>query len=157
MSKTAAKIIPFLNKRIEALDNYSLNDRGARLKMASDVRQLIDDIPKQMKPLIALLTLYAQGVKAISEKSLTDYLAAIDAVADGFTAAEHFLNNGADRAKGMLAMRDMRAYNMAQNEDSCVLFGMPKEAIKVGAVEEVLPLPRIPGAIINAWGHNGKG
>ena len=97
MSKTAEKITPFLNKLIEALDSYSLNDRGAWLKMASDVRMLIDDIPKQMRPLIALLTLCEQGVKAISEKSLTDYLAAIDALADGFAAAEHYLNNGADR------------------------------------------------------------
>ncbi|MDJ0854928.1 MAG: chemotaxis response regulator protein-glutamate methylesterase [Desulfobacterales bacterium] len=64
---------------------------------------------------------------------------------------------GADGAKGMLAMREMGAHNMAQDENSCVVFGMPKEAIKVGAVEEILPLPRIPGAIINALGRNGKG
>jgi two-component system chemotaxis sensor kinase CheA len=97
MSKTAEKVIPLLNKLIENLDSYSLNDRDAWLQMASDVKALVDTIPKQMKPLIALLTLCGKGVAAISEKSLTDYLAAIDAVADGFTAAEHYLNNGADR------------------------------------------------------------
>ncbi len=64
---------------------------------------------------------------------------------------------GADGAKGMLAMRGTGAHNMAQDENSCVVFGMPKEAIKVGAVEEVLPLARIPGAIFNALGRNGRG
>ena len=97
MSKTAEKVIPLLNKLIEDLDSYSLNDRDAWLKMASDVKALVDDIPKQMKPLIALLGCCEQGVKAIAEKSLSDYLAAIEAVADGFTAAEHYVNNGADR------------------------------------------------------------
>ncbi len=63
----------------------------------------------------------------------------------------------ADVAKGMLAMRETGAHNMAQDEDSCVVFGMPKEAIKAGAVEEILPLPRIPGAIVSALGRNGMG
>ncbi len=97
MSKTAEKVIPLLNQLVEDLDSYSLNDREAWLKMASELRALVDDIPKQMKPLIALLDRCGQGVQAIAEKSLSDYLAAIDAVADGFTAAEHYLNNGADR------------------------------------------------------------
>ncbi len=64
---------------------------------------------------------------------------------------------GADGAKGMLAMRETGAHNMAQDENSCVVFGMPKEAIKAGAVEEVLPLTRIPSAIFNALGRNGMG
>ncbi len=64
---------------------------------------------------------------------------------------------GADGAKGMLAMRETGAHNMAQDEGSCVVFGMPKEAIKAGAVEEILPLPRIPGAIVSALGRNGMG
>lgn len=59
---------------------------------------------------------------------------------------------GADGAKGMLAMRRGGAYNLAQDEDSCVVFGMPREAIKVGAVDEVLPLAMIPRAIVAALG-----
>lgn len=54
---------------------------------------------------------------------------------------------GADGAEGMLAMKERGAYTIAQDEDSCVVFGMPKEAIKKGAVLKVLPLSRIPDEI----------
>lgn len=47
---------------------------------------------------------------------------------------------GKDGALGMLEMRQKGAYNFAQNEDTCVVFGMPKEAIAVAAVNETVPL-----------------
>ncbi len=97
MSKTADKVIPVLNTFTEALDSYSLNDRDAWQKLAAQVAAIVEEIPKQMKPLVSLLIYCGQGVRAISEKALTDYLGAIDALADGFAAAEHYLNNGADR------------------------------------------------------------
>jgi len=50
---------------------------------------------------------------------------------------------GKDGAAGMLAMRQAGAYNFAQDEASCVVFGMPKEAIAIGAVEEIVPLPEM--------------
>jgi two-component system chemotaxis response regulator CheB len=50
---------------------------------------------------------------------------------------------GADGAVAMRAMRDAGAYNLAQDEASCVVFGMPREAIAHGAVHEVLPLAQI--------------
>jgi two-component system chemotaxis response regulator CheB len=50
---------------------------------------------------------------------------------------------GADGAKAMKAMRDAGGWNVAQDEASCVVFGMPKEAIGAGAVHEVLPLGAI--------------
>ena len=50
---------------------------------------------------------------------------------------------GADGAAGMLRMKRAGAYNIAQDEDSCVVFGMPRQAIAVGAVDLVLPLERI--------------
>jgi two-component system, chemotaxis family, protein-glutamate methylesterase/glutaminase len=51
---------------------------------------------------------------------------------------------GADGAKGMLEMRHSGARNIAQDEATCVVFGMPKEAIRLGGVEKVVPLPHIP-------------
>lgn len=57
---------------------------------------------------------------------------------------------GADGAKGMLTMRKKGAFTMAQDESTCVVFGMPKEAIKLGGVDRVAPLPKIPRTIINA-------
>jgi two-component system chemotaxis response regulator CheB len=56
---------------------------------------------------------------------------------------------GADGAKGMLAMKQCGAYTMAQDEATCVVYGMPKEAVKLGAVDDIVPLPKIPRAIIS--------
>jgi len=50
---------------------------------------------------------------------------------------------GDDGARGLLEMREAGAYTVAQDEDSSVVFGMPKEAIQRGAVDKVLPLARI--------------
>ncbi|MBA4397956.1 MAG: chemotaxis response regulator protein-glutamate methylesterase, partial [Syntrophus sp. (in: bacteria)] len=51
---------------------------------------------------------------------------------------------GADGAQGLLEMKNAGADTIAQDENSCVVFGMPKEAIKMGAADKVLPLDRIP-------------
>lgn len=50
---------------------------------------------------------------------------------------------GADGAKGMLEMKNAGARTIAQDEKSCVVFGMPKEAIKLNAADKVMPLDRI--------------
>ena len=50
---------------------------------------------------------------------------------------------GGDGARAMRAMRDAGAYNLAQDEASCVVFGMPREAIAQGAVQHVLSLAQI--------------
>ncbi|HVP37985.1 MAG TPA: chemotaxis response regulator protein-glutamate methylesterase [Candidatus Saccharimonadales bacterium] len=55
---------------------------------------------------------------------------------------------GADGAKGMVEMHEAGGWNIAQDEASCVVFGMPREAIGAGAVDQVLPLERIPGGIM---------
>lgn len=55
---------------------------------------------------------------------------------------------GSDGAQGMLAMKKAGARTIAQDEASCVVFGMPKEAIRLGGVDRVLPLSGISGAIL---------
>jgi two-component system chemotaxis response regulator CheB len=55
---------------------------------------------------------------------------------------------GADGAKAMKDMRDAGSYNYVQDEASCVVFGMPREAIAHGAAHEVLPLGQIAGRLI---------
>lgn len=50
---------------------------------------------------------------------------------------------GKDGAQGMLALKNAGSYNIAQDEASCVIFGMPKEAIELGATHEVLGLNKI--------------
>jgi len=51
---------------------------------------------------------------------------------------------GDDGAKGMLEMKQAGAKTIAQDEKSCVVFGMPKEAIKLGGVDQVVSLDKIP-------------
>ena len=55
---------------------------------------------------------------------------------------------GADGAKAMREMHDAGGYNLAQDEASCVVFGMPREAIAAGAAHEVLPLTQIAPRLI---------
>jgi two-component system chemotaxis response regulator CheB len=53
-------------------------------------------------------------------------------------------------SRGMLEMKQAGALNIAQDEASCVVFGMPAEAIKLGAVDRVLPLDSIAGEVVRA-------
>lgn len=62
---------------------------------------------------------------------------------------------GNDGAAGMLEMKHAGAYTVAQDENSSVVFGMPKEAIALGAVDSVLPLSNIPGMILS-WARREK-
>jgi two-component system chemotaxis response regulator CheB len=61
---------------------------------------------------------------------------------------------GDDGAKGLKEMHNMGARTLGQDEDSCVVYGMPKEAAKLGAVNKELPLGRIAHEIV-AYG-NGR-
>ncbi|MGQ9524031.1 MAG: protein-glutamate methylesterase/protein-glutamine glutaminase [Armatimonadota bacterium] len=55
---------------------------------------------------------------------------------------------GADGAKGLQAMRENGARTLAQDEATCVVYGMPKEAVRIGAAEKVVPLPLMAHAIM---------
>lgn len=57
---------------------------------------------------------------------------------------------GSDGAAGMLLMKQAGATTIAQDEATCVVFGMPREAIRLGAVDHVQPLANIVGAILSA-------
>jgi two-component system chemotaxis response regulator CheB len=58
---------------------------------------------------------------------------------------------GADGAQGLLAMRRAGARTLVQDEATSVVFGMPKEAIKLGAAEEIVPLPEMADAILRVF------
>lgn len=55
---------------------------------------------------------------------------------------------GGDGAKAMKEMKDAGSYNYVQNEESCIVFGMPREAILHGAADEILPLTEIASALL---------
>jgi two-component system chemotaxis response regulator CheB len=55
---------------------------------------------------------------------------------------------GDDGARGLLEMKEAGAVTLAQDEETCVVFGMPKKAIELGAVDRVLPLSALAGAVL---------
>lgn len=95
----------------------------------------------------------ADGPRVHFQKPSVDVL--FESVAD--SAGAHALGiiltgMGSDGAEGLLKMRRAGAKTISQDEESCVVFGMPKAAIRIGAVEEVLSLEDIPQYIQNAIG-----
>jgi two-component system, chemotaxis family, protein-glutamate methylesterase/glutaminase len=56
---------------------------------------------------------------------------------------------GKDGAKGMRLMRDAGAWTIAQDQASCVVWGMPREAVALGGAAEVVPLGSVAGRILN--------
>lgn len=63
---------------------------------------------------------------------------------------------GKDGAAGMLEMHQAGAYNLAQDEASCVVYGMPKEAVAVGAVDEIVPLREMAKKVLLKVASMGK-
>ncbi|MEY4863703.1 MAG: hypothetical protein RLZ51_1798 [Pseudomonadota bacterium] len=62
---------------------------------------------------------------------------------------------GRDGADAMRVMRDAGAWNLAQDEASCVVYGMPREAVAAGAIDEILPLGRIAEHILARLRESG--
>ncbi|MBX8543432.1 chemotaxis response regulator protein-glutamate methylesterase [Pseudomonas cichorii] len=62
---------------------------------------------------------------------------------------------GDDGARGLLAMRESGAHTVAQDEASCIVFGMPKEAIRMGAAQAIEPLSRVP-ILIQQFGDSAR-
>ena len=78
------------------------------------------------------------------------------AVAAGKNAVGVILTGmGKDGAAGMLEMKNAGAHNFAQDEASCVVFGMPREAIAIGAAHDVAPLNALPGLVLGHLAAQG--
>jgi two-component system chemotaxis response regulator CheB len=60
---------------------------------------------------------------------------------------------GADGAKGLLALRDAGAHTIAQDEATSVVWGMPREAVKLDAAVDVLPLDEVAEGLLHALGR----
>jgi len=63
---------------------------------------------------------------------------------------------GKDGAAGMVEMKNAGAYNFAQDEATCVVFGMPREAIALGGTHEVGPLTSLPGMVLGYLATQGS-
>jgi two-component system chemotaxis response regulator CheB len=89
------------------------------------------------------------GPRVCYQRPSVDVLFSSVAEAAGPNASGVLLTGmGADGARGLLKMREAGARTIAQDEASCVVFGMPREAIALGAAVQVAPLDRIPAAIL---------
>jgi two-component system chemotaxis response regulator CheB len=90
-----------------------------------------------------------QGPPVNRHRPSVDVLFASTAAVAGRNAVGVILTGmGDDGARGLLAMKQAGAQTIAQDEASCVVFGMPKEAIKLGAVDKVLALPQIAATVL---------
>jgi two-component system chemotaxis response regulator CheB len=91
------------------------------------------------------------GPAVCYQRPSVDVLFTSVAMAAGAKAVGLMLTGmGNDGAQGMKRMKDQGCFNIAQDEASCVVFGMPREAIRAGAVDQTLPLDRIAAALWNA-------
>jgi len=103
------------------------------------------------------MTKLDQGPPVNRHRPSVDVLFSSAAVAAGKNAVGVILTGmGKDGAAGMLEMKKAGAYNLAQDEASCVVFGMPKEAIAVGATDEVAPLLELPRRVMDFFASQGN-
>jgi two-component system chemotaxis response regulator CheB len=72
------------------------------------------------------------------------------ACAGGYAVAGLLTGMGSDGAQGMKKLKSAGAATIAQNEETCVVYGMPRAAVELGAVDQILPLDDIPGALVHA-------
>jgi two-component system chemotaxis response regulator CheB len=102
------------------------------------------------------MTKIDQGEPVNRHRPSVDVLFRSAAQAAGKNAVGVILTGmGKDGALGMLEMKAAGAYNFAQDEASCVVFGMPREAIAVGATHEVGALTALPGMVLGYLATHG--
>lgn len=89
------------------------------------------------------------GPKVCYQRPAVDVMFASVAAAARQNAVGVLLTGmGSDGAQGLLTMRNAGARTIAQDEATCVVYGMPREAFRMGGVQRVVPLPAIPAAIL---------
>ena len=92
-----------------------------------------------------------EGPRVCYQRPSVDVLFSSVAATAGSGAVGVLLTGmGNDGAQGLLRMRQAGARTIAQNESTCVVYGMPREAVELGAAEQVLPLPAIAEAMLAA-------
>ncbi|HEY9099165.1 MAG TPA: chemotaxis response regulator protein-glutamate methylesterase [Thiobacillus sp.] len=102
------------------------------------------------------MTKLDQGPPVNRHRPSVDVLFSSAAISAGKNAVGVILTGmGRDGAAGMLEMKQAGAYNLAQDESSCVVFGMPKEAIAMGGTHEVGPLDELPKRVMDHFIAHG--
>jgi two-component system chemotaxis response regulator CheB len=104
------------------------------------------------------MTRIEQGEPVNRHRPSVDVLFRSAAAAAGKNAVGVILTGmGKDGAAGMLEMKQAGAHNFAQDEATCVVFGMPREAIALGAAHEIGALQALPGMVLgHLAAHGGR-
>ena len=98
------------------------------------------------------------GPKVCYQRPAVDVMFASVAAAAKANAVGVLLTGmGADGAQGLLGMRKAGASTITQDEATCVVYGMPREAVRLGASERALPLSEIAGALLREASHKRAG
>jgi len=98
-----------------------------------------------------------QGPQVCYQRPSVDVMfASVAQVAGAHATGVLLTGMGADGAKGMLALRRSGATTIAQDEASCVVYGMPREAKRLDAVDRVASLADIPGLLMGFAAQGGK-
>jgi purine-binding chemotaxis protein CheW len=138
---------PELNGSVNADHIVGLGSIADRMLILMDIEKLI------AAPDMALVF---DGEPVNRHKPSVEVLFKSAAKAAGPNAIGLMLTGmGRDGATAMREMRDAGAFNIAQDEASCVVFGMPKEAIAAGAVHEILPLSQITARVAEKLAEAG--
>ncbi len=166
LSQLPAEVPPILiTQHIPPMFSKSFAQRLDKL-CRMEVREAVDgDLPRSGLALIApggfhmVLERVAgnyrikvkDGPLVCYQRPSVDVLFTSVALAAGARAVGVILTGmGNDGAQGMKRMKDKGCFNIAQDEATCVIFGMPREAIRAGAVDQTLPLDRIAQALMTA-------
>jgi two-component system chemotaxis response regulator CheB len=166
LSHLPAGVPPILiTQHIPPMFSKSFAQRLDKL-CSMEVREAVDgDLPRPGLALVApggfhMLLERAAGNYRIKikdgplvcyQRPSVDVLFTSMAMAAGSKAIGAMLTGmGNDGAQGMKRMKEQGCYTLAQDEATCVVFGMPREAIRAGAVDQTLPLDRIAPALMTA-------
>jgi two-component system chemotaxis response regulator CheB len=166
LSHLPAEVPPILiTQHIPAMFSRSFAQRLDKM-CRPEVREAVDgDVPRPGLALIApggfhmVLERRAGGYRirvkdgpmVCYQRPSVDVLFTSVALAAGSNAVGAILTGmGNDGAQGMKRMKEKGCYNIAQDEATSVIFGMPREAIRAGAVDQTLPLDRIAQALMTA-------
>jgi two-component system chemotaxis response regulator CheB len=96
------------------------------------------------------------GPKVCYQRPAVDVMfASVAAAAKGNAVGVLLTGMGTDGAQGLASMRKAGARTIAQDEATCVVYGMPREAVRLGAAQSVLPLSAIPAAILRNASEGG--
>ncbi|MEA2062550.1 MAG: chemotaxis protein CheB [Gemmatimonadota bacterium] len=110
----------------------------------------VSDMSVELAEKIKATAVADMSKKRIAHKKQTVVLSSLTRTTNKIVAIGVMLTGmGGDGANAMLEMKKNGAATIAQSEASCVVFGMPKEAIKLGAADHVIDLSNITGRILS--------